>query len=48
MTTDPTLPDRLCDLHGELLPQSQARVSVLDRGFLFGDGVYAAIPRSTA
>lgn len=40
----PTLPDTLCDLDGELLPLSQARVSVMDRGFLFGDGVYEAIP----
>lgn len=38
------LPDTLCDLDGELLPLAQARVSVLDRGFLFGDGVYEAIP----
>lgn len=38
------LPDTLCDLNGELLPLSQAKVSVLDRGFLFGDGVYEAMP----
>ena len=38
------LPDTLCDLNGELLPLSQARVSVMDRGFLFGDGVYEALP----
>ena len=31
-------------LNGEYLAQSQARVSVLDRGFLFGDGVYEVIP----
>jgi D-alanine transaminase len=31
-------------LNGEYLLQSQARVSVLDRGFLFGDGVYEVIP----
>ena len=31
-------------LDGEYLPQSQAKVSVLDRGFLFGDGVYEVIP----
>jgi D-alanine transaminase len=31
-------------LNGEYLPQSQAKVSVLDRGFLFGDGVYEVIP----
>ncbi len=31
-------------LNGEFLPLEQARVSVLDRGFLFGDGVYEVIP----
>jgi D-alanine transaminase len=38
------LPDTLCDLNGELLPLSQAKVSVLDRGFIFGDGIYEALP----
>ncbi len=38
------LPDTLCDLNGELLPLSQAKISVLDRGFIFGDGLYEAIP----
>ena len=38
------LPNTLCDLNGELLPLSQAKVSVLDRGFIFGDGIYEAIP----
>lgn len=38
------LPDTLCDLNGELVPLSQAKVSVLDRGFIFGDGLYEAIP----
>src|SRR6476469_4667027 len=27
-------------LNGEYLPLTEARVPVLDRGFLFGDGVY--------
>lgn len=31
-------------LDGELLPREEARVSVFDRGFLFGDGVYEVIP----
>lgn len=31
-------------LNGELMPVEEARVSVLDRGFLFGDGVYEVIP----
>jgi len=39
-----TLPDTLCDLNGELVPLCDAKVSVMDRGFLFGDGVYEAMP----
>ncbi|MCK9380740.1 MAG: D-amino acid aminotransferase [Sulfuritalea sp.] len=31
-------------LNGEWLAADQARVSVMDRGFLFGDGVYEVIP----
>lgn len=31
-------------LNGEFVPVEQAQVSVLDRGFLFGDGVYEVIP----
>ena len=31
-------------LNGQFLPLEQARVPVLDRGFLFGDGVYEVIP----
>jgi len=31
-------------LNGEFLPESQAHVSVLDRGFIFGDGIYEVIP----
>lgn len=31
-------------LNGEFLPLEQARVPVMDRGFLFGDGVYEVIP----
>ncbi len=31
---------RVCYLNGEFLPLAQARVSVLDRGFIFGDAVY--------
>ncbi|WP_211828950.1 D-amino acid aminotransferase [Kistimonas asteriae] len=31
-------------LNGEILPLEKAQVSVLDRGFLFGDGVYEVIP----
>jgi len=31
-------------LNGEFLPADEAKVSVLDRGFVFGDGVYEVIP----
>ena len=31
-------------LNGKLLPAEQATVSVLDRGFIFGDGVYELVP----
>lgn len=31
-------------LNGSFLPLSEARVSVLDRGFLFADGVYEVVP----
>lgn len=31
-------------LNGELLPLERAHISVMDRGFLFGDGVYEVIP----
>jgi D-alanine transaminase len=31
-------------LNGEFLPITEAKISVLDRGFIFGDGVYEVIP----
>lgn len=31
-------------LNGEFLPVEEARISPLDRGFLYGDGVYEVIP----
>jgi D-alanine transaminase len=34
----------LCILNGELLPLAQARIPVLDRGFIFGDGIYDVAP----
>lgn len=36
--------DKIVFLNGEYLPVEQATVSVLDRGFLFGDGIYEVIP----
>lgn len=38
------LPDTLCHLNGEFLPLNEAKISVLDRGFIFGDGVYDVAP----
>ena len=40
--TTPT--DRLCYLNGAYQPLSQAHVHVLDRGFIFGDGIYEVVP----
>ena len=31
-------------LNGEYLPLSEAKISPMDRGFLFGDGIYEVIP----
>jgi len=31
-------------LNGEFMPIAEAKISVLDRGFIFGDGVYEVIP----
>jgi D-alanine transaminase len=36
--------DRLCYLNGAYKPLAQAHVHVLDRGFIFGDGVYEVVP----
>ncbi|MHB8744015.1 MAG: D-amino-acid transaminase [Sulfuricaulis sp.] len=38
----PAIPDVY--LNGEFLPPDRARISVFDRGFIFGDGVYEVIP----
>ena len=37
-------PFPLCHLNGEYLPLAEARISPLDRGFLYGDGVYEVMP----
>lgn len=34
----------LCHLNGEILPLREARISPLDRSFLYGDGVYEVMP----
>ncbi len=38
------IPDSLCYLNGEYSSLREAKVSVLDRGFVFGDGVYEVVP----
>ena len=35
---------QVCYLNGEFLPLADAKVPVLDRGFIFGDGVYEVVP----
>lgn len=39
-----SLPDTLCYLNGEFSSLQDAKISVLDRGFIFGDGVYEVLP----
>ena len=36
--------NKIVYLNGDYLPLNEAKVSVLDRGFLFGDGIYEVIP----
>lgn len=36
--------EQIVYLNDEFLPLAQAKISVLDRGFLFGDGIYEVIP----
>jgi D-alanine transaminase len=38
------LPNHPCYLNGAYTPLNEAKVSVLDRGFIFGDGVYEVLP----
>jgi D-alanine transaminase len=42
MTTP--LPETLCYLNGRYQRLCDAQVSVLDRGFIFGDGIYEVVP----
>ncbi len=37
----------LCNLDGAILPEADARISVLDRGFLFGDSIYEVVRTTT-
>jgi len=38
------LPETLCYLNGDYARLCDAKVSVLDRGFIFGDGIYEVVP----
>jgi len=38
------IPDTLCYLNGSYSSLRDAKVSVLDRGFVFGDGIYEVVP----
>ncbi len=38
------LPSTLCYLNGDYTPLNEAKISVMDRGFIFGDGVYEVLP----
>lgn len=48
MTTSTTKPVQhdtsLCFLNGDFMPLKDAKISVLDRGFIFADGIYEVIP----
>ena len=35
---------RIVYINGEYVPEEEARVSIFDRGFVFGDGVYEVVP----
>jgi len=39
-----SLPNFPCYLNGEYTPLSEAKISVMDRGFIFGDGLYEVLP----
>ncbi|MEO1598596.1 MAG: hypothetical protein AAFR78_08705, partial [Planctomycetota bacterium] len=39
----PTTDQRLIWINGNLVPRSEAKVSVFDHGFLYGDGVFEGI-----
>jgi len=38
------LPDFPCYLNGVVTPLCDAKISVMDRGFIFGDGIYEVVP----
>src|SRR3954463_1121426 len=42
--SESNLPELPCYLNGEFTRLREAKVSVMDRGFIFGDGVYEVVP----
>src|SRR3954463_14279427 len=42
--TPTQLPDLPCFLNGVFTTLPNAKVSVMDRGFVFGDGIYEVVP----
>lgn len=42
--TQPDLPHLPCYLNGKFTLLPKAKISVMDRGFIFGDGVYEVVP----
>ena len=44
MKTPHVLPEVYCYLNGEYTPLAEAKISVMDRGFIFGDGAYEMLP----
>lgn len=36
--------NRIVYVNGEYVPENEAKVSIFDRGFIFGDGVYEVVP----
>src|SRR5450830_572855 len=44
LLTNAPMNDPIVYLNGDMTPLSEARIPVLDRGFIFGDGVYEVIP----
>ena len=43
-TLNANLNENLVFLNGDFVPMAEARVPVLDRGFIFGDGIYEVVP----
>ena len=37
------LPETPCYLNGEFTPLKDAKISVMDRGFIFGDSIYEVL-----